>query len=393
PISNPAIGFAKPGQLEYKKVPTGIAYSRIDHDEFIKINFKAFRYNNEIMIQEIKENSIMLMIGRFLNFESELIVTVIQATTLDLKTLEEEPDTDRTIIWFFHFSIHSAVAESTKSSAIFSVAGELFIGTSLIQIICSEIERSFPNAVNNKLLIKKQKTNSSSSTQLMSNSTVTTSNSLPSTSNLLSSEESRKRSEMLIQALDRTNKKDKIPIHKNEEDENRQNNYQSNESNESNNDIAFSKNPIILTLQQQRTKKVAVCSSCKTSKNRKFPPILSQIPEEINAVPMVYQKQLSPIHMSCFLGRATNSNPYTNYPFFNQNEPPNWFHQTLINASQWLKQNNPIFREYIKANYIMQPSPTMQIPKPYPTAKPSKDYTHNKNSKISPTNSNESEVP
>ena len=57
-----------------EKVSTGIAYSRTDHQEFIKINFKAFRNNNEIMIQEIKENSIMLMIGRFLNSESELFV-------------------------------------------------------------------------------------------------------------------------------------------------------------------------------------------------------------------------------------------------------------------------------------------------------------------------------
>ncbi|CAI2175106.1 19480_t:CDS:2 [Funneliformis geosporum] len=107
---------------------------------------------------------------------------------------------------------HSAVAVSTKSSAVFSVAGELFIGMSLMQIICSEIEWSFPNAI-----------------------------------------------------------------------------------------------------VQKKQRKVAVCSLCKTPKNRKFLPILSQIPEEIHAVPMVYRKQLSPIHMSCSLGRVTNSNPYTNY--------------------------------------------------------------------------------
>jgi hypothetical protein len=35
---------------------------------------------------------------------------------------------------------HSAVVDSTKSSAVFSVAGELFVGTSLVQIVCSEIE-------------------------------------------------------------------------------------------------------------------------------------------------------------------------------------------------------------------------------------------------------------
>jgi hypothetical protein len=57
-----------------EKVSTGIAYDRTDHQEFIKINFKAFRNNNETMIHEIKENSIMLMIGHFLNSESELFV-------------------------------------------------------------------------------------------------------------------------------------------------------------------------------------------------------------------------------------------------------------------------------------------------------------------------------
>jgi hypothetical protein len=46
---------------------TGVAYSRTDDDEFIKVNFKAFRNNNESLVQPIKENSIMMMIGKFLN--------------------------------------------------------------------------------------------------------------------------------------------------------------------------------------------------------------------------------------------------------------------------------------------------------------------------------------
>ena len=55
-------------------VYTGIAYSRIDGEEFVKLNFKAFRQNSEEMVQEIKENSIMMMIGRFLNVGSELFI-------------------------------------------------------------------------------------------------------------------------------------------------------------------------------------------------------------------------------------------------------------------------------------------------------------------------------
>ena len=53
---------------------TGIAYSRVDNEEFIKINFKAFRNNYETMIHEIKEDSIMMMTGKFLNVGSELFV-------------------------------------------------------------------------------------------------------------------------------------------------------------------------------------------------------------------------------------------------------------------------------------------------------------------------------
>src|SRR3990170_2824059 len=105
---------------------------------------------------------------------------------------------------------HSAVAESTKSSAVFTVAGELFVGTSLVQIICSEIEWSFPNAVTQKgekntrtpkrenllkfeqqIVNKKLKANSTLPTRLMSSSTLSTSSLSPSTSNSTPSEESK----------------------------------------------------------------------------------------------------------------------------------------------------------------------------------------------------------
>ncbi|CAI2182602.1 12731_t:CDS:2 [Funneliformis geosporum] len=100
-----------------EKVSTGIAYSRADNEEFVKINFK---------------------------------ITVIQATNLNLKTSDDEPNMyDLPIIPLFG-SFTSSLEESTKSSAIFSVAGKLFIGTSFIQIICSEIGWSFPNTIAQK---------------------------------------------------------------------------------------------------------------------------------------------------------------------------------------------------------------------------------------------------
>ena len=50
-----------------EKVCMGATYSRVDNDEFIKLNFKAFRQDSEDMIQGIRENTIMRMIRRFLN--------------------------------------------------------------------------------------------------------------------------------------------------------------------------------------------------------------------------------------------------------------------------------------------------------------------------------------
>ncbi|CAJ0880769.1 3678_t:CDS:2 [Entrophospora sp. SA101] len=52
---------------------------------------------------------------------------------------------------------------------------------------------------------------------------------------------------------------------------------------------AFPKLQLPLRMNNQDHIKIAVCSSCKTVKNHRFPPVLAAIPEEINAVPMVYR--------------------------------------------------------------------------------------------------------
>ena len=74
--------------------------------------------------------------------------------------------------------------------------------------------------------------------------------------------------------------------------------------------------------------------------------------------------------MNCSLGRTSGCNPYTNYRFlkggislsknyhalelFSESigaflrsaEQPHWFHGSLPEASNWLKDNNPIFKQY-----------------------------------------------
>ncbi|CAJ0898730.1 8767_t:CDS:1 [Entrophospora sp. SA101] len=157
---------------------------------------------------------------------------------------------------------------------------------------------------------------------------------------------------------------------------------------------AFPKLQLPLRMNNQDRIKIAVCSSCKTVKNHHFPPVLAAIPEEINVVPMVYCKHISPIHMSCSLGHASGSNHYTNYrhlqgfiglsknkhalnlhsgmigAFLDQGtEPPNWFHESLINASRWLKQNNPIFKQYNNNRAMTRSSPSDPFPEPLPTAR------------------------
>lgn len=61
--------------------------------------------------------------------------------------------------------------------------------------------------------------------------------------------------------------------------------------------------------------KIAICSSCKKQKTRRFPPIIVPIPPEIQAVPMFNRKYLSPVQLFCSLGRTPRSNPYTTYRF------------------------------------------------------------------------------
>ncbi|CAJ0649600.1 14145_t:CDS:2 [Entrophospora sp. SA101] len=92
---------------------------------------------------------------------------------------------------------------------------------------------------------------------------------------------------------------------------------------------AFPKLQLPLRMNNQDHIKITVCSLCKTVKNCHFPPVLAAIPEEINMVPMVYRfirlsknKHALNLHLGmigAFLDQGT--------------KPPNWFHESLINAS------------------------------------------------------------
>jgi len=113
--------------------------------------------------------------------------------------------------------------------------------------------------------------------------------------------------------------------------------------------------------------------------------------------------------MNCSLGRVSGSNPYTNYrflegnislsknlhalglysgsigAFLNLHEPPNWFHSTLIEASNWLKENNPIFNQYNASCDTNELTPANSIPMPLPLATPTSPSTPTTNSPTMPS--------
>src|SRR2546429_6299829 len=103
--------------------------------------------------------------------------------------------------------------------------------------------------------------------------------------------------------------------------------------------------------------KIAVCSTCKNLRLRRSPPNIVNTPYEIERVPIRYRHWLSPVFLSCSLGRIPNSNSYTNYrtlsgrfnyskntralflysgmmgAILENNSNQNWYHDSLNDAA------------------------------------------------------------
>ena len=120
--------------------------------------------------------------------------------------------------------------------------------------------------------------------------------------------------------------------------------------------------------------RIAICPACKNKPERIFPPYLYPIPPEIQEIPLVKRKYLSPIYLHSSLGRTPGVNPFSEYrsivgtmnysknirsftlysgmlgaflePTENSNADNRWFHPTLIDGSNWLKRNNPYLKSY-----------------------------------------------
>ncbi|EXX55721.1 Pif1p [Rhizophagus irregularis DAOM 197198w] len=118
------------------------------------------------------------------------------------------------------------------------------------------------------------------------------------------------------------------------------------------------------------TLRIAVCSSCKNPHTRRNPPKYDPIPTEIQNIPSYHRIYLSPVHLSCSLGRSPNSNNYTTYrhlkgsigmsknihalslysgtigAILTSGQHNSWYHPSLDAAANWLRLNNPFFRQY-----------------------------------------------
>ena len=114
---------------------------------------------------------------------------------------------------------------------------------------------------------------------------------------------------------------------------------------------------LVFHTDDSKPKRIATCTSCYNSNNRLKIPIPDPIPDEIQNVSLYHRIYLSPVHLSCSLGRVPNSNAYTNYrhltgtftyskninalalysgtvgAILNNNRSNSWYHPSLDNAA------------------------------------------------------------
>ena len=127
---------------------------------------------------------------------------------------------------------------------------------------------------------------------------------------------------------------------------------------------------LIFHTDDSKPRRIATCFSCHNSNNHLKIPIPDHIPNEIQNIPLYHRIYLSPIHLSCSLGRVPNSNAYTNYrhltgtftyskninafalysgtvgAILSDNHSSSWYHPSLNDAATWLRNHNPYFKPY-----------------------------------------------
>jgi len=133
--------------------------------------------------------------------------------------------------------------------------------------------------------------------------------------------------------------------------------------------------------------KVSVCSSCIKKPKIYLCPRLHYIPSEIEIIPLMQRRFLSPIFLHCSLGRSSGSNPYSEYrhligdvkfsrnmralklysgvvgAFLSRDEEEPWLTPNLLAAAKWLSKHNCYIKPLVQ--YMSSLSTNSQT---FPTA-------------------------
>ncbi|CAG8727327.1 29537_t:CDS:2 [Racocetra persica] len=130
---------------------------------------------------------------------------------------------------------------------------------------------------------------------------------------------------------------------------------------------------VLITNPNLLPNRIAICPSCKSNLNRNYPPYLSHVPSEIKIVSLEKCRYLSSIFLYCSLGCTPGANLFIEYRTlvstmnYSQNfyslsiysgilgaflehsdttSNPPWLDDSLINAANWLKENNAYLYGY-----------------------------------------------
>ncbi|CAG8638259.1 9492_t:CDS:2, partial [Paraglomus occultum] len=136
-----------------------------------------------------------------------------------------------------------------------------------------------------------------------------------------------------------------------------------------------------------RNSKISVCPSCLKNPKKYLCPQLHHIPSEIECIPLMQRRFLSPVFLHCSLGRSAGSNPYSEYrkligdvkfsrnmralklysgvvgAFLSTHEEETWLTPNIFAAAKWLSQHNCYIKPLVQ--YISSLSANSQ---PFPTA-------------------------
>ncbi|CAG8830962.1 21214_t:CDS:2, partial [Racocetra persica] len=105
---------------------------------------------------------------------------------------------------------------------------------------------------------------------------------------------------------------------------------------------------ILVTNPNSSPNRIAIYSSYKSNPSRNYPLYISQVPLEIELLLLEKCRYLLPVFLYCSLGHTLEQTSSQNkdHTFLEPSTTVStlpWLDNSLINAVNWLKENNPIY--------------------------------------------------